>query len=204
MTIFLITLSIFISIITLFVINIHSFLAYNYPIKADILVVEGWMTDEALKGALAEFKKGNYQLLITTGQTLRRGFYLAEYKTFAKLAEATLLTLGMERDKLIAISSTKINKDRTFNTVKTLSEWLLECNLKIEAINIYSEDVHTRRSWLLLKKVLDTDIKVGAIAFNTLEYDPQKWWLYSEGVKKVFLETISYIYALAFTIFNKI
>jgi len=41
--------------------NIHPFLAVNAPIKADILVVEGWLPDYAIKSAIAEFKKGEYR-----------------------------------------------------------------------------------------------------------------------------------------------
>ncbi len=198
----LIILILLICLSLIYFLNIHSFLACNAPIKADILVVEGWLTDIALEGALKEFKTGNYQLLITTGQTLKKGSYLLKYKTFAQLAEATLLALGMERDKLIAVPCVKMKKDRTFTSAQTLSEWLLQSNLNIKTINLYSEDVHTRRSWILFKKVFEPDIKVGVISFHSIEYDVKKWWISSEGIRTVIPETISYIYAKIFTIFN--
>lgn len=202
MIIYLIVLILLLILGLIYLLNIHPFLAYKKPIEADLLIVEGWLTDEALKGALKEFKQGNYQLLITTGQSLKKGFYLSQYKTFAQLAEASLLALGMERAKLIAVPCDKMQKNRTFTSAQTLQQWLLDSNLNIKAINLYSEDVHTRRSWILYKKVFDPPIKVGAIAFNSVEYDPQKWWTYSEGVRSVIPETISYIYAKIFTIFS--
>ncbi|WP_293367015.1 hypothetical protein [Microcoleus sp. CAWBG50] len=45
--------------------NIHPFLAVNAPIKADILVVEGWLPDYAVESAIAEFNKGGYRKLVT-------------------------------------------------------------------------------------------------------------------------------------------
>ncbi|NEP26194.1 MAG: cytosine deaminase, partial [Moorea sp. SIO3I6] len=58
--------------------HIHPFLSITSPINADALVVEGWLPDYALKGAMEEFDRGNYQKIITTGLPLRKGYYLSE------------------------------------------------------------------------------------------------------------------------------
>ncbi|HEY9650475.1 MAG TPA: YdcF family protein, partial [Coleofasciculaceae cyanobacterium] len=63
----LITFLCFIAFILLIFTNIHPFLAPYSPIKAEVLVVEGWINDYALKDAIKEFERGGYQKLITTG-----------------------------------------------------------------------------------------------------------------------------------------
>ncbi len=175
--------------------HIQPFLSVSQPIKADVLVVEGWVIDDVLQAASREFKRGNYQLLITTGSTLARGFYLSDYKTHAELAAATLVALGIESDQIIAIPTPEVKIDRTAASALTVKQWLDKANLPIKSLNIYSFDVHTRRSWLTFKKVLEPNIKVGAIAYSDPAYDAKRWWTSSNGFKSVLNETIGYLYA---------
>ncbi|MBW4641257.1 MAG: YdcF family protein [Gloeocapsa sp. UFS-A4-WI-NPMV-4B04] len=123
------------------------------------------------------------------------GYYLAEYKTFADLSAATLKALGLKTEKLIAVPTPDVIKDRTYASAIAFRQWLLNSDLKIKSINLYTFDVHSRRSWLLFKQVLAPKIKVGVIATKTLDYEPNKWWTSSEGVRSVISETIAYIYA---------
>jgi hypothetical protein len=57
----------FIAMIFWMAVGLHPFLAMNVPVDAQILVVEGWLPNYALKAAAAEFNKGNYSVLVTTG-----------------------------------------------------------------------------------------------------------------------------------------
>ncbi|NET82922.1 MAG: YdcF family protein [Moorea sp. SIO1F2] len=175
--------------------HIHPFLSIKSPINADALVVEGWLPDYALKGAMEEFDRGNYQKLITTGPPLRKGYYLSHYKTYAELTAATCIALGVEPDKLVAVPAPDVNVNRTLASAQALREWLLTSDESIKSINLYSFDVHTRRSWLIFKQVLAPEFKVGAIAANSLDYEPKQWWVSSQGVRSIMSETIAYIYA---------
>lgn len=175
--------------------NIQPFLAVSSPMEADVLVVEGWIPDYALKQALNEFESGAYRQIITTGIPLERGSYLADYKNFAELAAATLRKLGLSPEKVIAVAAPAKIKDRTYAGAVALQQWLLKTNTKLKSINLYSYDVHTRRSWLLFKKALAPEIKVGAIAAKTLDYNPKHWWKSSAGVRSVSDEFIAYLYA---------
>jgi len=175
--------------------HIHPFLAVNSPLKADFLVVEGWVPDYALKQAITEFKNGNYRQIITTGGPLQKGFYLAEYKSSAEFSAASLKALGLEKEKVVAVPAPGVIKDRTYASAVAFHQWLSTLDLKLESINLYTFDVHARRSWLLFKKVLSPKIKIGVIAAKTLDYEPNHWWTSSEGVREVIDETIAYIYA---------
>ncbi len=186
----------FAATLTIFTVtHIHPFLSVTSPIKADILVVEGWLPDYALKQALTEYENGSYNKVVTTGGPLPTGYYLAEYKTFAELAAATLKALGLKKEKLVAVPAPEVIKDRTYASAVIFRQWLSNSNLNVQSINLYTFDVHTRRSWLIFKKVLAPTIKTGAIAAKTRDYQPDKWWVSSEGVRSVISEVIAYIYA---------
>jgi hypothetical protein len=191
----LVTLGAVAALILFLVTRIYSFLALNSPIKADVLVVEGWMPDYAIKSAISEFERGGYQKLITTGSPIIHGYYIAQYKNFAEVSAATLIALGLEPDKVLAVPVPEVARNRTLASAIALRQWIADSNLNIESINLYSLDVHARRSWLILKQVLSPDIKVGVIAAEPISYDPKKWWSYSSGVRTVISETIAYIYA---------
>jgi hypothetical protein len=176
--------------------HIQAFLAVTSPVKADILIVEGWMDDNGLKQALAEFEQGSYRQIITTGIPLQKGYYLSEYKDFANLAAATLEAMGVDKSKIIPIPTPGVLKDRTHASVLELDKWLVNSQSKIESINLFSDNVHSRRSWMIYKKVLEPKIKVGVIAAENFSYNPKRWWGSSEGVRTVLSEAIGYIYAL--------
>ena len=183
------------SLIIFAITQIHPFLAVNSPIKADVLVVEGWLPDYALKQALVKFESDSYRQIITTGTPLPTGYYLAEYKNFAELSAATLKALGLETEKLVVISTPDVVKDRTYASAAAVRQWLFSSDLKLESINLFTFDVHARRSWLSYEQALAPKIKVGVIAVESLDYDSNNWWSSSAGVRSVISETIAYIYA---------
>ncbi|MFW9260945.1 cytosine deaminase [Nostoc sp. KVJ20] len=176
--------------------HVHSFLAVTSPIKsAQALIVEGWLPDYAIEEALAEFQNGSYSQIITTGGTLGKGSYLTGYKNFAEVTAATFIKLGLETEKVVAVPTPFVVKDRSYASAAEFYRWLSNSNLQIESINLFSLDVHTRRSWLIFKKLLNPDIKVGVIAAKTQDYDPEKWWDSSAGVRTIIDEGIAYVYA---------
>ncbi|MBD0344224.1 MAG: YdcF family protein [Coleofasciculus sp. Co-bin14] len=192
----LVTFLVVVLLIVFMLTHIHPFLAANSPIQANILVVEGWMKDYAIKDAMNEFEKGGYQKLITTGLPVDLGYYLlSQYKTTAELSAATLIALGFDQDKLVAVPGPKVVKNRTAASAAALRQWIATSNLKVTSINLYTYDVHARRSWLIFQQSLAPDIKVGVIAVQSISYDPKRWWMSSEGVRSVLDEAIAYIYA---------
>ncbi|NJL42483.1 MAG: DUF218 domain-containing protein [Pseudanabaena sp. SU_2_4] len=183
---------------SLAILNIHPFLAKSSPINADILVVEGWLPDYAIQSAVTEFKQGSYHKLITIGGSLPRGFYLSEYKTFAELAAATLIALGVDREQLIVVSDPSQSQSRTYNSAVILNQWLSTSELQIKSLNIYTLGTHARRSWLLFKEVLEPQISVGIVANEPLNYDSKNWWHSSEGIRTVISELLAYLYVRIF------
>ncbi|MFN6482673.1 MULTISPECIES: ElyC/SanA/YdcF family protein [unclassified Nostoc] len=176
--------------------HVHSFLAVTSPIEsAEVLIVEGWLPDYAIEEALTEFKNGSYRQIITTGGTLGKGSFLTGYKNYADVSAATFIKLGLEAEKVVAVPTPFVVKDRSYASAAEFHRWLSNSNLQIESINLFSLDVHARRSWFLFKKILNPKIKVGVIAAKTQDYSPSKWWGSSEGVRTIIDEGIAYIYA---------
>ncbi|MCC3414259.1 MULTISPECIES: YdcF family protein [unclassified Microcoleus] len=179
----------------LIITNIHPFLAVNAPIKADIVVVEGWLPDYAVESAIAEFNKGGYRKLVTTGLPVSKGHYLAQYKNYAELTAATCIALGFDKNKVVAVPAPSVVKHRTAASAIALRDWLATSALKVDSINLYSIGTHARRSWMVFKEVLNPEIKVGIIAAESEDYNSQEWWKSSAGFRTVTGEIIAYIYA---------
>lgn len=175
--------------------TIYPFLAVNSPVAADVIVVEGWIPDYAIKDAIALFQRGSYHHLITTGLPVSKGYYLAQYKNFAELTAATFIVLGFNPEQLVAVPAPKVIKHRTQASAIALREWLSTSELDVKSINLYSLGPHARRSWIIFKAVLEPEIRVGVIAAEPQEYDPKQWWHSSEGVRTVIGEVIAYLYA---------
>ena len=133
---------------------IHPFLAPTKPVHGDILVVEGWLPDYALKKAKERFQQGNYQLLVTTGGEIGAGYHLSEYKTWAELAASTLKNLDFPEDKIMAAPAHKnFKKDRTYHSILALKRRLHKEGFNEASIDVVSLGVHARRSWFLFEKM---------------------------------------------------
>jgi hypothetical protein len=185
----------FIGIVTFvfLILKIHPFLAKNTPICAEALVVEGWLPDYAIEAAMQEFQRGNYQVLITVGSALPRGFYLSEYKNFADLAAATLIALGFNPAKLVIISADYVPECRTQTAAQALKDYLESKGSSALSMNIFSLGPHARRTWFVFRRVL-AQTNVGIIAAENSAYDSRQWWKSSEGVRTVIGELIAYLY----------
>ena len=185
----------FSSVLVTIILFIHPFLAPTKPVGGDILVVEGWLPDYALEKAKEQFQQGGYQLLVTTGGKIGKGYHLSEYKTWAELAASILKNLNFPEDKIIAVPAQKnFKKDRTYYSILALQRRLYEEGFNEASIDMVSLGVHARRSWFLYKKVFSS-VNVGIVAISPNEYDTSRWWLTSEGVRNVISESIAYLYA---------
>ncbi|NEP82441.1 MAG: hypothetical protein F6K39_32415 [Okeania sp. SIO3B3] len=192
--VWILILGLIIFLITICCFNIYSFLAVTSPIEADILIVEGWMSDYAVKLAIAEFQQGAYQKLITTGSPIGKGYYLSEYNNFSELTAATLIALGVDPDRVVAVPTPQVVKYRTAASAIAVKEWLTTSNLKVDSINIYTLGPHARRSWMIYRNVFSPDIQVGVIALEPKGYNPKRWWQSSAGMRTVVGEAIAYFY----------
>ena len=75
--------------------NIHPFLAVTHRVNTNILVVEGSIQRDAIRGDAEEFKNGSYEQIFTTGGPKNgNGGYVNDYYTSASVAAEGLEKLA--------------------------------------------------------------------------------------------------------------
>src|SRR5438876_3787583 len=179
----------------LFLKGIYPFLAITHRVDADVLVVEGWIHEYAIKGAVEEFRRSSYQRVFTTGGPVEgSGGYINDYHTNASVGADLLKRYGLSDESLQMVPSRVMDRDRTYGSAVALRNWFREHDLHVRSLNVLTENVHARRTRLLFSEALGPEISVGIIAVPHPDYDARRWWWYSQGVKDVSSETIAYVY----------
>ncbi|SPE51677.1 conserved hypothetical protein [Verrucomicrobia bacterium] len=171
------------------------FLAVNDPRPGGVLVVEGWEPDFALKEAVTEFRRNHYEKLYVTGGPIEMGAPLSEYKTYADLGAATMLSLGLSTNQVQAVPAPFVPQDRTYTSAVFLGKWFHEHGLGVTNLNLLTLGPHARRSRLLFEKALGKGVIVGVISLPSRDYEPGRWWRSSQGVRMVIGEALAYAYA---------
>jgi hypothetical protein len=180
----------------LLVLTVYPFLSVTDRLPSDYLVVEGWVSEQAIRTAVGEFTTNGYKLVVTTGGPVHgMGVYRNDSSTTANVAARRLIDAGLPEAVLQKAPSRMSARDRTFAAAVALREWFNRQHVRVRSINVLTEDVHARRTRLLYQKAFGDKVAVGVIAVPNPDYDPKRWWQYSEGVRVVLGEVIAYIYA---------
>lgn len=178
---------------------IYPFLALDEPVQSNIMVVEGFIPDHALKQAYKIFTEDNYSFMIITGKRREKGAHLTSFGNDGTYSAAILRQMGMDNQLIQVVTMDyEIKKDRTYATAIAVNEWIKENNQDIKSLNIVTIGCHSRRSQLLFEKAFDNNAEIGIISAHNPTYDPDKWWKSSHGFREVMQETIAYIYARFF------
>jgi len=176
----------------------HPFLAITRPVPANVLVIEGWLPDHALRAAATEFGERSYDCVVTVGGPLPRGDILAGHKSYATVSARTLLKLDVPPDKLLEAPAAPTFRNRTFEAAKAAKVKLAQAGIRIRGLNVVSGGPHARRTRMVYRRVFGDEIPVGVISIASEEYDPQHWWRSSEGIKETFGEGLGWAYEWAF------
>lgn len=177
------------------------FLSTTAPVKGDVLVVEGWMDDYALKEAATKFTTGKYHLMILTGGPIQHGSLLIEYKTYAHVAAAIMKELGIPDTLLVPVAAPEVDKDRTYESALALKRALPDFEEEIRSFDICAYGAHARRTLLLFRRVLGEEYSIGIYSVGSNRYNGKAWWQTSQGFRDVVGEAIAYIYAKFFAPF---
>jgi hypothetical protein len=175
----------------------HGFLSVQRPVDANVLIVEGWLSDDALAVGLREFHRGAYDVIAASGGPLPKGYLVTGYATYAELAGATLKLQGLPADKLLVASTEKTYRNRTYVSARGVRDALRQRPLEIRGVNVISEGPHARRTWLAYRKVFGKGTPVGIINVPPQDYDPDRWWASSAGLKVTFSEALAWLYESA-------
>jgi hypothetical protein len=178
-----------------FFLTIHPFLAKTAIVKTSNLIVEGWVPDYCLKKVDSIYRTGSIKHIFVTGGPIERGSYLLQYTTFANLGALSLKKAGIPDSVITIVPAPFVIKDRTFTSAVSLRTWLLDNNIELNDANIVTLGVHSRRSQMVFKKVLP-ESNLGVLSIRNHDFDPDRWFFSSQGVKTVIPETISFLYSL--------
>lgn len=177
----------------------NKFLSVNALVSANVLVVEGWLPDYALKEAAQEFARRGYEYLVASGGPMPQGQLVSGYETYARIAGATLRKLEIPREKLIEAPGAMTYRNRTFESAKAVKAKLSELRISIRGLNVVSEGTHARRTRLVYRKVFGNNIIVGSLMIESRDYDRNTWWTSSDGMKTTLSEGIGWLFEALFS-----
>jgi len=179
--------------------GVYPFLAITHRVNANILVVEGWIHEYAIRAAVKEFQSNKYQRVFTTGGPVQgTGGYTNDFCTSASVGADLLKKWGLPDERLQMVPSRVMDRDRTYGSAVALRNWFREHNMAVSSIDVVTEDVHARRTRLLFQKAFGKDVQVGIIGVANVDYPANRWWHYSQGLKNVVSEFAAYLYARLF------
>ena len=163
---------------------------------ARTLVVEGWLDESELAQALAAFRRGRYERVLTTGGPIEPWVDVGDWKNYAVRAASTLRAYGIASVPVIAVPAPASKQDRTYLSAVMVRDWAAQSQVSLGAIDLYSAGVHARRSRLLFRMALGDAVEVGVLAARPPDFDAEHWWTSSSGAKSTMGESLS----LAWTI----
>jgi hypothetical protein len=179
-----------------FILGIHPFLSLNHPVKADVLIVEGWIPEDSIKFAVQEFHKNHYDFILTNGGQIDPKSTVNTGDEYAELTKEHLMEWGIDGNHIHAVKTPKINQSRTYSFALDTIEWLTKHRKSIKAVNVLTLGPHARKSYVLYKKAADKKINVGVISTPPVDYDPSYWYFSVKGIHFVFKDLVGYLYAL--------
>lgn len=176
--------------------GVYPFLAITHPVNANILVVEGWIHEYAIRAAVKEFQDNHYQRVFSTGGPVGgKGGYINDFYTSASVGADLLKKCGLPEGYLQQVPSRVMDRDRTYGSAVALRNWFNDHDMAVSSIDVVTEDLHARRTRLLFQKAFGKAVQVGIIAVPNVDYPAKRWWHYSQGLKDVVSESAAYLYA---------
>ena len=102
-----------------FLLRVYPFLAVTHRVDTNVLVVEGWIHEYAIRAALKEFQSNHYERVFTTGGPVEgAGGYVNDYQTEASVGTELLTKNGLPIESVEMVPSRVMNRDRTYGSAR--------------------------------------------------------------------------------------
>lgn len=176
--------------------HLCDFLTVNDSIPGGVLVVEGWVSSDVMRAAVAESHRHSYAAIYVTGETIEEDDprYPA-YHNFAFYTADRLVQMGLAPGSVHTAPAPAVGRDRTYTMAVTLKQRLEADGVSTAQINVFSSGPHSRRSRLLYERAFGSHSRIGMVGVAPGDFDSQHWWKSSVGVRVVVGELIAYVYA---------
>ena len=166
--------------------SLYGFLSPSKPIRAEVLVVEGWLSECMLKEASEEYLHGNYSYCLISGKK----------DDSPRSPVKALIRYGID-SSAIKFTEAKMKKGyNTFYMAHAAHEWLKTNDQKISKINVFTAGPHSRKSWIIFKRVFGNRYEIGVLSANLENCNTQLWWKSKRGVHYLVKYGLGYLYAL--------
>jgi hypothetical protein len=181
----------------IFVSEIHNFLAVSLPVHGNVLVVESWFWESsAMKEAAEEFRRGQYDRLVSLGAPISRNGGATGQRSSAELAAKRLRELGVDQNVIVVLPVPSVELHQTYASAVTLRNWLNRTKTETTGVNVFTLGTHARKSLVLFTRALGPGFKVGVIAGTEDTYIASRWWLSARGIYVVTRKMLGYLYAV--------
>lgn len=179
--------------------RVSFFLSPSQPVGAEarLLVVEGWMPALELDDAVAAFRGGGYERVVTTGGPIEE-FDGASTQTYAERARSYLVRQGLPSERVIAVPAPRSAQDRSFITAVMVRDWVAQSGLAVDALDVFSSGVHARRSWRLYRMAFGPAVRIGILSARPSHYELGSWWRTSLGARDVITESVAWLWTELF------
>lgn len=128
--------------------------------------------------------------------------YEPRFNSYADYSAFILKYLGF-KDSIVPVQAVKTSITRTYSCALAFRKWFENSPFKGKSVNIVSLGPHSRRTWMIYKKVLGKNADVGIIMIPNKGYNQNNWWKSLAGIKDTIHEMASYIYTLVVLPFLK-
>lgn len=108
-----------------------------------------------------------------------------------------LIEEGIPAHLIHTIDAPRVDINKTYTTAESVSKWLKQQDYNIHTINLITESTHARRSWMLYKKAIPADVKIGIIASVRNPDVVNHWWKSKGNRRYVISQTLKFWYAVA-------
>jgi DUF218 domain len=170
------------------------FLCLTERLPAKVLVVEGWIGRDGMSAARNEFMGHGYDYIVAAGGLTSGRWGEEEPSSFADMAGAELIRLGIPKDRVILAPAKKTETRRTFESAAAVRPSLLARGIHPKVLNVFTLGPHARRSQSVFGKALSPEIEVGVIAWIPPDFEERPWWRSSERSREFLEETAGYLF----------
>lgn len=179
----------------------ESFLSPTDRLPAEVLVVEGWIGENGVRAAAAEFRSGGYQYVVATGARPdeEKGWQW-QYPgwSYAQGAANELARAGIPKEKIILAPTENSERARTFESAVSVFQTLESLTIKPASINVFTWGPHARRTRLVFAKVYTNRARIGVISWVRAARPAEAWWQSSEQAKEFLTESVGYLFEWLF------
>ena len=179
-----------------FVRALFPLLAPNDPVGGGILVVEGWSGPAVYDEAVARFRRGGYDKIVTTGGPLEEDMPYSHDLNWAAYAAAELRRRGVDPASIVAVPAPASARERTYLTAVMLRDWAAQQRDPVTRFDLITRGPHGLRSRRLFRTALGDGVDVGVVSVPSREYDADRWWASSEGTRSVVTEALGMAWTL--------